>query len=212
MGLEAACTLAWQGRKVAGKALLETEEILFRGPVRLKIPKTDITAFAVDGDALRVTFGGETASFGLGPAAEKWARALATKKTRIDKLGIKEGQVVSVVGVDDPSFGEELRERIGAFHDGRPAKKNDVLMLGVNRPADLDRIEKAKAMLEARGALWIIRPKGRAEVTEAQVRAAAKGAGLVDVKVAAFSATHTAEKYVIPVAARGGADRKTRGR
>ena len=32
--------------------------------------------------------------------------------------------------------------------------------------------------------------------------AAGKAAGLVDVKVVAFSATHTAEKFVIPVAKR----------
>jgi hypothetical protein len=32
--------------------------------------------------------------------------------------------------------------------------------------------------------------------------AAGKAAGLVDVKVVGFSPTHTAEKYVIPLAAR----------
>jgi hypothetical protein len=35
------------------------------------------------------------------------------------------------------------------------------------------------------------------------VRTAGKAAGLVDVKVARFSETHTAEKFVVPVAKRG---------
>ena len=57
--------------------------------------------------------------------------------------------------------------------------------------------------LSPRGGLWVIRPKGHAEISEAEVRAAARGAGLVDVKVASFSPTHTADKFVIPAAARG---------
>ena len=54
----------------------------------------------------------------------------------------------------------------------------------------------------ANGALWIIRPKGVKEITEAETMAAGKAAGLVDVKVVRFSDTHTAEKFVIPLASR----------
>jgi hypothetical protein len=39
-------------------------------------------------------------------------------------------------------------------------------------------------------------------ITEGDVMAAGKAAGLVDVKVVRFSETHTAEKFVIPVALR----------
>jgi hypothetical protein len=47
--------------------------------------------------------------------------------------------------------------------------------------------------------LW---PKGRKELREDDVRAAAKAQGLVDVKVMSFSATLSALKLVIPVALR----------
>jgi hypothetical protein len=56
--------------------------------------------------------------------------------------------------------------------------------------------------LKPNGALWIVRPKGRPEISERAVMAAGKAAGLVDVKVVSFSATHTAEKFVIPLAKR----------
>jgi hypothetical protein len=56
--------------------------------------------------------------------------------------------------------------------------------------------------LKPAGALWVVRPKGRREITESDVMAAGKAAGLVDVKVVSFSDTHTAEKFVIPVAQR----------
>jgi hypothetical protein len=41
--------------------------------------------------------------------------------------------------------------------------------------------------------------KSQPEISERAVMAAGKAAGLVDVKVVSFSATHTAEKFVIPV-------------
>jgi hypothetical protein len=50
--------------------------------------------------------------------------------------------------------------------------------------------------------VWVIRPKGRPDISERAVMAAGKAAGLVDVKVVSFSPTHTAEKFVIPVKAR----------
>jgi hypothetical protein len=47
-----------------------------------------------------------------------------------------------------------------------------------------------------------IRPKGSPAISESEVMASGKDAGLVDVKVVSFSATHTAEKFVIPRSAR----------
>ncbi|PYR70118.1 MAG: hypothetical protein DMF88_03745 [Acidobacteria bacterium] len=51
-------------------------------------------------------------------------------------------------------------------------------------------------------AIWVIRPKGSQQISESDVMKAGKAAGLVDVKVARFSETHTAEKFVIPVSRR----------
>jgi len=59
-----------------------------------------------------------------------------------------------------------------------------------------------KCSLKPNGALWVIRPKGRPEISERAVMDAGKAAGLVDVKVVSFSPTHTAEKFVIPIAKR----------
>ncbi len=85
---------------------------------------------------------------------------------------------------------------------GRVLKECDAIFLGVTREAELSRLAKLKASLKPNGALWIIRPKGRPEISERATMAAGKAAGLVDVKVVGFSPTHTAEKFVIPVAQR----------
>jgi hypothetical protein len=52
------------------------------------------------------------------------------------------------------------------------------------------------------GALWIVYPKARQEITESDVMSVIKGAKLVDTKVAAFSDTHTALKAMVPRARR----------
>jgi len=90
---------------------------------------------------------------------------------------------------------------------GRVMPDSDAIFYGVSRGTELRRLEKLKIGLKPNGALWTIRPKGRAEVSEGAVMAAGKAAGLVDVKVVSFSATHTAEKFVIPLASRPKAPR-----
>ena len=85
---------------------------------------------------------------------------------------------------------------------GRVAKASHAIFLGATKEAELGRIGKLKASLRPDGALWVIRPKGRPEISEMAVMRAGQAAGLVDVKVVSFSATHTAEKLVIPVKAR----------
>ena len=52
------------------------------------------------------------------------------------------------------------------------------------------------------GALWVVYPKGQKHIAQNDVMAAAKSAGLVDVKVVSFSDTHTALKLMIPISRR----------
>ena len=47
-------------------------------------------------------------------------------------------------------------------------------------------------------ALWLIYPKGQKSLTESDVRTAGLNSKLTDIKVASFSPTHTALKFVIP--------------
>lgn len=78
----------------------------------------------------------------------------------------------------------------------------DLFFYGAESRDAVPRMVDLRHKLKPAGALWVIRPKGSTALTEAAVMAAGKRAGLVDVKVAGFSETHTAEKSVIPRAAR----------
>jgi hypothetical protein len=78
-----------------------------------------------------------------------------------------------------------------------PAGGADLIFHGASRRDMLDRISELKRWLKPKGALWVIRPKGSKAITESQVMAAGKEAGLVDAKVVSFSETLTAEKFII---------------
>ena len=66
----------------------------------------------------------------------------------------------------------------------------------------LARLAELRQSLVPDGAVWVIRPKGTPAISDADVMAAGKAAGLVDVKVARVSERLTGEKFVIPVTKR----------
>jgi hypothetical protein len=123
-------------------------------------------------------------------------------RTRLEKLGVKPDWRASVIAVGDPGFLKELRGAAREVVVGRAVKDSDAIFFGAIDEKELTRLAVLKASMKQNGALWVIRPKGRKEISERAVMDAGKAAGLVDVKVVSFSETHTAEKFVIPVADR----------
>ena len=120
----------------------------------------------------------------------------------LDKLGVKPDARVAVVGVDDAGFLRRLESRTGDI-SRRARKDSDLIFLGVRSLRDLDRLAALGETIRRSGAIWVVRIKGDgAVVKESEVMAAAKRAGLVDIKVVSFSETHSALKLVIPAARR----------
>ena len=128
-------------------------------------------------------------------------RQIGSPKSRVEKLGVKPGTRVSLVGVDDATFLDELKGRRRRRLDARPAGKRSDLRRDRVREGSSS-FKALLPLLAMDGAIWAIRRKGLADASEAATMAAGKAAGLVDVKVARFSETHTAEKFVRPVATR----------
>jgi hypothetical protein len=203
VGLEADCRGTFNGEAARGKALLETTELAFRAPtVRARVPLADVTAVTVAGGTLTLAWRRGTLALELGAAAERWAEKLRNPPSRAKKLGVKPGARVALVGRFgfDETFGAELEAGGVTLTAKGPV---DLLFYAVVAPPELERLPALAKRLHPDGALWLVRPKGKdTPVTEGAARAAGLAAGLVDVKVAAFSATHTAEKFVIPRAKR----------
>jgi hypothetical protein len=185
-----------------GKALLETSEILFRGDFRLKIPFSSIkSAKSVDGELRLQTLEGIVV-FELGDAAAKWCDKILNPKSRVEKLGVKRGARVSLRGKFDENFLRELREMDSVVTVGKAAEDAEWIFFTADLKKQLAQVSKLAKSLKGAGAIWIVYPKGRKDITENDVLAAGRKAGLKDVKVVGFSATHTALKFVIPVACR----------
>ena len=202
MGAEAKCTATISGKKSVGKALLETDELIFRGDdVRLTIPYKSVSSIDVKDGVLHVAWLSGVASFELGPSAVKWADRIRNPPSRIDKLDVKPGQLVLFVGIRDATLREEIETR-GATVVARPIAEVDAVFVAANERSDLRRLATVQNFLKRDGAIWVIRPKGSLSISENDVMSAGKNAGLVDVKVVRYSETHTAEKFVIPVSKR----------
>jgi hypothetical protein len=208
MGDQARCTVRFGGpgsdlestEQSVGNAHLETETLAFRGGFRLAIPFKEISAISATDGWMTVTFPGGVASFELGARAPRWLKAITHPKPVIDKIGVKPGMRVALVDVDDGKFRAQLAER-AEIVEGMPSDV-DLIVLAAPEPAALAKLATLRRHLRPDGALWVLRPKGSPDITEMEVLNAGRAAGLVDTKVVAFSATLTAEKFVIPVAQR----------
>jgi hypothetical protein len=201
MGSEAKCAVDYDGTTSEAKVLLETDELIVRGPLRLVIPVREMSTIEADDRRLKLRWDSHAMSLELGSAARRWAEKIRNPKSLVQKLGIKAGQKISIAGALPKTFIAELRE-LGADVGTRLRQESDIVFFAVDRREELDRLAGIRRSLAAGGALWVVRPKGVESIPERDVLSAGKSAGLVDVKVARFSATHTAAKFVIPVSKR----------
>jgi hypothetical protein len=202
MGYDATCTLTTEGRSFAGTARLEEKALTFRGDTRLAIPLAIIAEIQAHGGRLSFKAGGRHLVLELGASAETWAKRMTSPPSRIEKLGVKAGMRVGLAGLDDPALVEDIESR-GAAIASSAAGGLDMIFFAAHALADLDQLAALAARIQPAGAIWLVRAKGTAApIPESESMAAARRAGLVDVKVVSYSNSHSAEKYVIPVANR----------
>jgi len=202
MGRELQCKVRSGGKQSVGKALLETSEIVFRGEPRLKIPLASLKSVVAKGGELHLEWPDNSAVFELGEQAEKWAHAILHPKSVAEKLGVKPGSRISLFRLPSPELLKDARKSAADFAEDKPIKDSDVIFFGAETTSDLTRVRKLVSSLAGSGALWIVYPKRRKEITELQVLTAGREAGLLDIKVVGYSATHTALKFVRPKAKR----------
>jgi len=144
---------------------------------------------------LTLTHGGQALALKLGDQAERWAARIAHPPSRLDKLGVKPGLRVQAIGLDgDASFLGEVRGR-GATLVTRGAA--DLVFYRIESARELARLSPLAKAIEPDGAIWVLWPKGRKELREDDVRAAALALTLVDVKVVSFSDVLSGLKLVV---------------
>ena len=186
----------------------------------LALGKEDGRRIRLDVRVLKIPDGDAVRSLSeLGTQAEKWAQKILHPKSLLDKLGVKAGQRVLVLGVEEEGFLADLRERTDgvevreasysarSFDTSRRAGRGvvagtanrgyDAVFVCVEGPGDFRRLAGLKRAIRPEGAVWAVFRKGRKDFNENDILRGGLAAGLVDVKVVRFSDTHTASKFVI---------------
>ena len=115
----------------------------------------------------------------------------------LDKLGVKPGSKVAIVNLEDAGFIKQLKGRTSDVVTGKPRSKVDLVFVGAEDAAGLRTLVELKTLIEPNGAIWVVRPKGgRSALRDTDVIDAGLAAGLVDNKIASFSDTHGAMRFV----------------
>ena len=120
-----------------------------------------------------------------------------TTRPLLDKLGVKPGAKVALVNISDADFVKLLRNRTSDIVRGKPKTPCDIVFIGVANKRELERLGELKTWIEPNGAIWAIRPKGPlSALKDTDLIEAGLAAGLVDNKIASFSDTHGAMRFV----------------
>jgi hypothetical protein len=127
---------------------------------------------------------------------------VASTRSRTEKIGVKPGSRVALLGLKDAAFLTELKEA-GAKVASRPGEgPHDIVIVRLDSHADLPFLVEAKERIVPNGMIWAVWPKGRKAFREDDIRNFGPQAGLVDVKVMSFSTELSGLKLVIPLALR----------
>jgi hypothetical protein len=204
MGHEASCCVILGKKRVEGKALLETSELIFRGrhQFRLKIRFSDMHSVKVVKGALHIQTSDVRAVLELGATAEKWCEKILHPKTRMEKLGVKPQAAIFLVGNFSTDFLAELEACTANVTEANAGTNFDCVFFAVRSREELVQLPKLAKLLRGSAALWVLYPKGQKHITQSDVLTAGRKAGLKDIKVIGFSPLQTALKFVIPLSDR----------
>jgi hypothetical protein len=123
-------------------------------------------------------------------------------RSLLDKLGVKPGQEILILGVNDGAFIDDIQPFSPEFAERKAAADIDLIFFNAEQKKDLARLAQLRKSIAKNGGIWVIYPKGRQDIRELDVITAGKASGLTDNKVCGFSSTHTALRFVIPIASR----------
>jgi len=104
-------------------------------------------------------------------------QCFVSTRTRIEKLGVRAGSDVLLLGIEkDTRFVNELKTA-GATIRTSGTTPADMIFATFGHRDDLRRLPPLVARLKANGALWTLRPKGSKDLTEGEMMSAGQSAG-----------------------------------
>jgi hypothetical protein len=197
MGREAICDCTFADSTAEVKALLESDELILRGNIRMRAPLHALRDVRVESDFLCFNLGEHPIQLRLGAAAAKsWAKKINTPPPSLaDKLGIT-GKTVRTIG---PISDRSLDSALNAAALVR-AQNPDLIIACIDTPESLTAtLREAKAQLARSIPIWLVYHKGPGHpLKESAIRTTLRAEGLMDTKVASVSAELTALRFNHP--------------
>ena len=197
MGREATCDCTFDGITTRVKALLESEELILRGDIRLRAPLHALHHVRVESESLCFNLDKGPVRLDLGAAAAKsWAKKIKTPPPSLaDRLGITDKTVRTIGPIDDRALDSALTSA------ARISTRNpDLILAYVDTPESLaTTLREAKAQLARSVPIWLVYRKGPGQpLNESAIRTTLRANGLMDTKVASVSAELTALRFNLP--------------
>jgi len=200
MTMESACRLQMGKERHDGDVCMEADHIDFAGATKYRFRIAELTNPRRVGDGIRFSFHGNPVTITLDAesTAKEWIGYIQNPQTLADKLGVEAGQIVRVLNLhDDEELMGSLRDREAkVIVEGK--RRCDVVMIGVERAAELRQIGHLADTLKRNGAIWVVLPKSARTVTKANVFAAAREVGMQQVEMLDFTDNRAAYKIVRP--------------
>lgn len=194
MGLEIKTRARHKQNKALGKLHLDSRSISFSSPKlkwSVELGET-VKATAVDG-WLVVQAGRDKAEFEIGAAANKWVDKILNPPSRLEKLGVKRRMKFWMDGEFSVDFMVELTHceavRVKKLKDCQLA------FLRLTHRDGLGKLIAVAQQLPFKINIWVVWPKGVAEITQADVMQTAASSGMGPSKTASFDDRHSSLRF-----------------
>lgn len=186
------------GKPVNVEADFASDHVVFSGGRRGEVKYSKIEVLGTAKGKLKIRVDGAVMEFPLGDKVDRIANKIRKPPSLLDKLGIKEGATGNFLAT--PAWFAKQAEAAGLV-EGYPSKTVPLLIIAAQ---DLDSLgfEDWRTRIDPDGALWVVYRKAQHGFREQDIILAGREAGLKDIKMVRFDDTHTALKFVLPLADR----------
>jgi len=196
MAMESACKLSVSRDRYEGRVRMEGGYIDFAGTTKFRFRLAEIRNPRQEGTSICFDFHGNAVEIVLSERASgRWIEYILNPQSLADKLGVRDGQTVRILNLDDPELTASLSAKSARLVNGT-SQRCDLVMLGVERASELRQIGDLGETLAPGGSIWVVLTKALRTVTKANVITIAREAGLAHVKIVDYSETRAAYRIV----------------
>lgn len=197
MASESPCKLRMGREQYIGIARLDAEHIDFAGQTKFRFRFSEMRNPSLVDALLAFDFHGNPVRMDVGERAPKWLDSIRNPKSLSEKIGVRTGDVVRFVNFEDPILCEQIVQKDARMVGSEWKEPCNLIVFGVERPPELRQLESLAESVLPDGAVWVMLPRISKTITQSNILAAVRQAGLLDsIKPVTYSDSFTAYKVL----------------